>query len=98
MEMKDYLASAMMWDPTQDDRAVITEFLNACAQHQSHATRATTRAHTRTLARTRTRVHTHTHTHFWYLWVVLIPGGRSLLRVQTTAKQHRLFGCAHPIE
>jgi hypothetical protein len=91
MEMKDYLASAMMWDPTQDDRAVITEFLNACEQHQSHA-----RAHTRTLARTRTRVHTHTH--FWYLWVVLIPGGRSLLRVQTTAKQHRLFGCAHPIE
>ena len=28
MELKDYLASAMMWDPTQDDRAVITEFLN----------------------------------------------------------------------
>lgn len=29
MEMKDYLASAMMWDPTQDDRQVISVFLAA---------------------------------------------------------------------
>ena len=29
MEMKDYLASAMMWDPTQDDRQVISTFLTA---------------------------------------------------------------------
>ena len=29
MEMKDYLASTMMWDPSQDDRQVISTFLTA---------------------------------------------------------------------
>jgi len=29
MELKDYLASTMMWDPTQDDRQVISTFLTA---------------------------------------------------------------------
>ena len=29
MELKDYLASAMMWDPSRDDRQVISTFLTA---------------------------------------------------------------------
>ena len=29
MEMKDYLASTMMWNPSQDDRRVISTFLTA---------------------------------------------------------------------
>ena len=28
-ELKDYLASAMMWDPSQDDRQLIAQFLES---------------------------------------------------------------------